>query len=172
MLKAVGFRKFSISKFCDIGRVDVTLQSKPINKRQTMKRKDNTLTRVEFQVMTILWDINHSACGRDILERWEEPKPTYTTIATYLKILYEKGFVDYFKKEGEGKTQWYRAKVTRQEYTRMTMESVKKNFFGGSLKSMFSYFVKEENLSPEDIEELLNMLSDKDDDHDYDSNNE
>lgn len=137
-----------------------------------MKRKDNTLTRVEFQVMTILWDINHAACGRDILERWEDPKPTYTTIATYLKILYEKGFVDYFKKDGEGKTQWYRAKVTRQEYTRMTMESVKKNFFGGSLKSMFSYFVKEENLSSEDIEELLNMLSDKDDDHDYDSNNE
>ena len=70
-----------------------------------MRRKDNTLTRVEFQVMSILWDINHAACGRDILRRWDEPKPTYTTIATYLKILYEKGFVDFFKKEGERKTQ-------------------------------------------------------------------
>ena len=78
-----------------------------------MKRKDNTLTRVEFQMMSILWDINHPACGRDILQRWDDPKPTYTTIATYLKILYEKGFVDFFKKEGEGKTQWYVTKITR-----------------------------------------------------------
>ncbi len=125
-----------------------------------MKRNEKTLTKVEFMVMSILWDINHAACGRDILERWEEPKPTYTTIATYLKILYEKGFVDFFKKEGEGKTQWYVAKVTRQEYTRMTMESVKRNFFGGSLKSMFSYFIKEEKLTPDDIEELMRMTHD------------
>ena len=123
-----------------------------------MTRKDNTLTRVEFQMMSILWDINHAACGRDILERWGEPKPTYSTIATYLKILYEKGFVDFFKKEGEGKTQWYVAKVTRPQYTRMTMEGVKKDFFAGSFKSMFSYFVKEENLSAEDVKELLGMI--------------
>lgn len=126
-----------------------------------MKRRDNTLTKGEYQIMTILWDINRAACGKDILERCEEPKPTYTTIATYLKILYEKGFVDYFKKEGEGKTQWYQAKVTRPEYTRQTMQSVKKNFFDGSIKSMFSYFVKEEKLTQEDIMELLNSLEDE-----------
>ena len=120
-----------------------------------MKRKEKTLTKVEFQIMSILWDINHAACGHDILERYEEPKPTYTTIATYMKILYEKGFVEYFKKEGQGKTQWYIAKITRQEYTRMTMQSVKKNFFDDSLKSMFSYFIKEEKLSTEEIMELL-----------------
>lgn len=34
-----------------------------------MKKKDNTLTKVEFQVMSILWDINHSACAWDIIER-------------------------------------------------------------------------------------------------------
>ena len=120
-----------------------------------MKRKEKTLTKVEFQIMSILWDINHAACGHDILERYEEPKPTYTTIATYMKILYEKGFVEYFKKEGQGKTQRYIAKITRQEYTRMTMQSVKKNFFDDSLKSMFSYFIKEEKLSTEEIMELL-----------------
>lgn len=123
-----------------------------------MKRKEKTLTKVEFQIMSILWDINHAACGHDILEKYEEPKPTYTTIATYMKILYEKGFVDYFKKEGQGKTQWYIAKITRQGYTRMTMQSVKKNFFDDSLKSMFSYFIKEEKLSTEEIMELLNTI--------------
>lgn len=40
-----------------------------------MKKKDNTLTKVEFQVMSILWDINHSACAWDIIERWATPVP-------------------------------------------------------------------------------------------------
>ncbi|MBQ7494400.1 MAG: BlaI/MecI/CopY family transcriptional regulator [Bacteroidaceae bacterium] len=61
-----------------------------------MKNKQ-TLTKTEFQVMTILWDLGHAACAWDILERWEQPKPAYTTVATYLKVLREKGFVDYFK---------------------------------------------------------------------------
>lgn len=125
-----------------------------------MKHKDKVLTKVEFMVMSILWDINHSACGHDILERYPDPKPTYTTIATYMKILYEKGYVDFFKKEGGGKTQWYVAKVTRQEYTRQTMRDVRDNFFDGSLKSMLNFFVKEENLTVDDIRELLDSLSD------------
>lgn len=123
-----------------------------------MKKKDNTLTKVEFQVMSILWDINHSACAWDIIERWEDPKPAYTTIATYLKMLHERGYVDYFKHKGEGKTHRYVAKVTRAEYTRMTMQEVKKSFFDGSVKSMFSFFVKEENLSADDIRELLSLM--------------
>ncbi|MBQ1973741.1 MAG: BlaI/MecI/CopY family transcriptional regulator, partial [Paraprevotella sp.] len=54
------------------------------------------------------------------------------------------------------------ALVTRAEYTRRTMQEVKKNFFGGNLKSMFSYFVREENLSAAEIRELLNSVADED----------
>ena len=123
-----------------------------------MKRTDRMLTKSEFQLMTALWDMGRAACGKELLERYPDPKPTYTTIATYLKILYEKGFVDFFKKEGEGKTQWYVAKITRQQYTRQTMQSVKRNFFGDSLKSMFSYFVKEEKLTAEEVMEMLSSI--------------
>lgn len=126
-----------------------------------MKRKDNTLTKMEFQIMSILWDINHSACGWDILNRFEEPKPAYTTIATYLKVLYEKGYVDFFKNKGEGKTHMYVAKVTRAEYTRQTMQDMKRNLFDDSLKSMFSFFVTEEKLTEEDISELLRIIRDE-----------
>ena len=124
-----------------------------------MKQKERILTKVEFQMMSILWDIGHPACGHDILERYPDPKPTYTTIASYLRILYEKGFVEYTKRDGAGKTQWYKATMTRQQYTRQTMQEVKKNFFDGSLKSMFSFFVKEEKLSADDIQEMLNEIN-------------
>ena len=162
MLNLCLSRNFSISKVCEIEKRGVTLLSK-ISKtpNRFMKKKDNTLTKVEFQVMSILWDINHSACAWDIIERWEEPKPAYTTIATYLKMLYERGYVDFFKNKGEGKTHMYVAKIGRAEYTRKTMQEVKKNFFDDSIKSMFSFFVKEENLSADDIRELLGMLEEE-----------
>ena len=114
---------------------------------------------MEFQIMSALWDINRSACAWDILDRFEDPKPAYTTIATYMKVLREKGYVDYFKNKGEGKTHMYVAKVTRAEYTRQTMKEMKKNLFDASLESMFSFFVTEEKLTAEDIAELLRIIN-------------
>ena len=116
---------------------------------------------MEFQIMSALWDINRSACAWDILDRFEDPKPAYTTIATYMKVLREKGYVDYFKNKGEGKTHMYVAKVTRAEYTRQTMKEMKKNLFDDSLESMFSFFVTEEKLTAEDIAELLRIINDE-----------
>ena len=123
-----------------------------------MKRDDLNLTRVEFQVMSIIWDLGKSVCAWDVLERCPEPKPAYTTVATYLKVLYEKGYLDFHKDKGQGKTHRYVPLVTRAEYTRRTMQEVKTSFFGGSLKSMLSYFVKEENLSAEEVKELLEIV--------------
>ena len=121
--------------------------------------KQYTLTRSEMQVMNALWAMPAGkGTVAEIIEHYDEPKPAYTTIATYLKMLYERGYVDYFKHKGEGKTHRYVAKVTRAEYTRMTMQEVKKSFFDGSVKSMFSFFVKEENLSADDIRELLSLM--------------
>ena len=154
----LGYRKFSISKFCEIQNVLLNLLSgNQLEKK--MKRKDNALTKVEFDVMNILWDIKGGACAWDILEHYEDPKPAYTTIATYLKVLYEKGFLDFHKVGGQGKTHRYVPLVTRAEYTRRTMQEVKKNFFGGSVKSMLNYFVSEEKLSQDEIKELLESVS-------------
>lgn len=120
-----------------------------------MKRSERTLTKVEFEVMSILWNLDRAACAWDVINNWSEPKPAYTTVATYLKVLYEKGYLDYSKNKGEGKTHMYVPLVSRAEYTRRTMQEVKKDFFGGSLKSMFCYFIREEKLTAEEIRELL-----------------
>jgi predicted transcriptional regulator len=123
-----------------------------------MKKSDNALTKTEFQVMSILWDLGHAACAWDILDRWEEPKPAYTTVATYLKVLHEKGYVDFFKNKGEGKTHQYMPMISRVEYTRKAMQEVKNSFFGGSIKKMLCFFVEEEKLTAEEIQKLLEEI--------------
>ena len=122
----------------------------------TMAKRDNTLSKTEFQIMSILWDINHSACAWDILERYEEPKPAYTTISTFLKILLNKGFVDYRKLSG--KTHTYYPLISREAYTGQVMKDVKDSFFGGSGSSMVKFFAQNEKLSENDIKELLEII--------------
>ena len=118
--------------------------------------KQQTLTKSEIQVMNILWKMGKGACVNDILAQHTEPKPAYTTIATFLKILTQKGFVEHRK--GTGKVLIYTPLMTKERYRRQVMDEVKDNFFDDSIRKMFSFFVKEEKLTVQDIEEMLNMI--------------
>lgn len=118
--------------------------------------KQQTLTKCEMQVMNILWDMQRGACVNDILAQYPEPKPAYTTIATFLKILTQKGFVEY--KKGAGKLLIYSPLMTKERYRRMVMDDVKQTFFGGSVKSLVSFFAEEDELTQEDIYEILTIL--------------
>ena len=121
--------------------------------------KQQTLTKSEMQVMNILWDLDRGACVNDILAKYPDPKPAYTTIATFLKILTQKGFVEH--KKGSGKLLIYSPLITREKYRRQVMEEVKDDFFGNSFKSMFSFFVREEHLTAEEIQELIDQIKEE-----------
>ena len=121
--------------------------------------KQQTLTKSEMQVMNILWSLDRGACVNDILAQYPDPKPAYTTIATFLKILTQKGFIEY--KKGTGKLLIYSPLITKEKYRRQVMEEVKDDFFGNSFKSMFSFFVREEHLTAEEIQELIDQIKEE-----------
>lgn len=128
-----------------------------------MRRKENrTLTKAEMEIMNFLWDMDEGGTVRDILQCYDEPQPAYTTTATFLKILTQKGFVKAEKREKEGKTFFFRPLISRDEYRRQVVEEVKDSFFGGSVKSLVSFFVQEEKMSESDLKELLEMVNRKD----------
>ena len=118
--------------------------------------KSYTLTKAEIQIMNILWESPDGACVRDIIAQYAEPKPAYTTIATFMKILLNKQFVAYRK--DIGKTHIYYPLMTKEEYTRKVMNEVKDNFFGGSKSSLLTFFVREEKLTEAEIEELIDII--------------
>lgn len=127
--------------------------------KMNRNKDQRTLTKAEMEIMNILWDGNQKEMSvRDIQERFNEPKPAYTTIATFMKILTQKEFVAGRKHDGGGKVLFFRPLISREVYRRRVMQEVKNSFFGGSLKSLVSYFVKEEKLSEQDIDELMAMM--------------
>lgn len=117
-------------------------------------KKSDELTRAELQVMNILWDIRKGTVAK-VLEKYPNPKPAYNTVLTFLRILKEKGFVS---SEPIGKQHCFRPMIQRGEYTRNYMRSVKDSLFRGSAADFVSFFVKEENLSAKEIEELIALL--------------
>ena len=127
---------------------------------KTTNRREAILSKTEYDIMSIIWDINHSVSAREIYDHLPEPQPAYTTLANEMRMLYEKGFVDHFKKDGEGKTHHFIAKIGRAEYVRKAMHDVKKTFFGGSLRSMLSYFIREEEISEEELVAFLHEMED------------
>lgn len=123
------------------------------------KKKEGfqSLTKAETEIMNLLWEKGGTNSVRDLLNLYPDPKPAYTTLATFLNILANKGFLKQEKKEGE-KTLLYTPLVTREQYTSLVMSDVKDSFFGGSAKSLVSFFCKEEKLTVEDVQDLLKLL--------------
>ena len=123
--------------------------------------KQQTLTKGEMQVMNVLWELQKGACVNDILAHYPEPKPAYTTIATFLKILTNKSFIRSRKQEGGGKTFVFTPLISREAYTNRVLKEVKSTFFGNSLKSMLSFFAKQEEVSEKDLQEIMEMIKSK-----------
>jgi len=117
---------------------------------------EKELTKVELQLMNVLWDME-AAFVNDILEKLPEPKPAYNTVSTFMRILVTKGIVGY---KPVGKGHQYYALVSREHYMDFYLSSVKNNFFKGSFRGMISYFARQEKLSSNDMEELLTILND------------
>lgn len=120
------------------------------------RRKFDTLTKSEIQVMNALWDMPDGGCIHDVIARYPDPKPAYTTISTFLKILLNKGFVEFRKLSG--KTHTYYPLISREQYTDHVMNDVKESFFGGSGSSLVKFFVEKEQMSDKEIEELVEII--------------
>ena len=112
------------------------------------------LTKAEEQVMQSLWSVNEGFI-RDIMEVIPPPKPHQNTVSTILKILVEKGFV---ATRTIGRQHQYYPLVSKAAYSRASIKSMVKSYFGGSFSEAVSFMVKENSLSVEDLETLVKQI--------------
>ncbi len=112
------------------------------------------LTKAEEQVMQVLWKLD-KAFLRDIVESMPVPKPHQNTVATLLKILIEKEFVAV---NVLGRQHEYYPLLSKEEYSKRTMKQMVKGYFEGSFSNVVSFMVKENNISIEELESLLQQI--------------
>lgn len=117
------------------------------------------LTKAEEQIMQVIWRME-KGFAKDILEAIKEPKPAYNTVLTVVRVLVEKGYVDY---KTYGKANEYFPSVSKAEYSERKLNKLKKNYFNNSTKELLSFFVKDKSLSLEDLDEILTLIKSKKD---------
>lgn len=157
MLKSSRSLSFSCFFLCGkvVNLVFLHCQNPGTMEKKTMK----PLTRAEMEVMNELWDAPQALTVNEIVERYAEPQPAYTTVATFLKILEAKGYVEHRRKEGSGRTFYYSPMLSREKYITHVLNDVKDSLFGSSTKRLFSYLIQSEDLSDEDLHEIMEMIN-------------
>ena len=104
--------------------------------------------------MHVLWKLGKGFL-KDIVEATPEPRPHANTVATLLKILVEKGFVEY---EVFGRNNMYRSRISRQEYGRKSANQLVKGYFEGSPAKLVSHFLAEQKMTEAELEQLLQQI--------------
>ncbi len=122
------------------------------------KPKMQELTKVELEIMQIIWKLDGEFIIRDVHDNMPEPKTAYNTASTMVRILDSKGFLTH---KTYGHTNVYMAAVTKDEYTGRFMQGVLNSFFGGSVSRLVTFFSDNKNLSVKEADEIINMLNKK-----------
>ena len=84
--------------------------------------------------------------------------PAHSTVSTLILALDERGFVDHRQ---YGRTFVYTPKISREAYGRQRLGKVIRSFFNGSAGAAVSYLVKDENLSLNELNELVRKLEEE-----------
>ncbi len=104
--------------------------------------------------MRMLW-IHGPLFIRDMMNYYEDPKPHYNTVSTFVKLLVEKGYIDY---KAYGKTYQYRAKISEEEYSENALGELVTEFYKNSYTSIVSYFIEKEKISLNDLKDLIAQI--------------
>jgi len=113
------------------------------------------LTKAEEEIMQVLWQLE-KANVKEVINQLPKPKPAYNTVSTIIRILENKGFVDY---EKQGKGHIYFPLLKKQEYSNQSINNLVDNYFQGSFKSMVSFFVKKNDVDLKDMEAILKDIN-------------
>ncbi|HZL10766.1 MAG TPA: BlaI/MecI/CopY family transcriptional regulator [Prolixibacteraceae bacterium] len=109
------------------------------------------LTNREEEIMELFWE-KGSVFVKEIIDMLADPKPHYNTISTIVRGLEEKGFVGH---EQFGNTHRYFAVISREEFSKNTIKNLVSKYFDKSYASVVSMFVEEQDISTEEIKELI-----------------
>jgi predicted transcriptional regulator len=119
------------------------------------RRKTNTLTNAEHRIMEVIW-ARGSATVSDVVEALQG-KDAYTTILTLMRILKAKGYLSSRK---EGRAHVFTPRVDRDTVARKAVHQLLAKFFDGSPGELVLSFLREEEITPKELDQLKKKILD------------
>jgi BlaI family transcriptional regulator, penicillinase repressor len=115
------------------------------------------LTQQEEDAMQAIWSLDGGFI-KEFLEKLEEPKPPYTTLASTVKNLEKKGFL---QSEKFGNTYRYTPMIKEEDYKKRFMKGFVGDYFKSSYKELVAFFAREKQISAEELKEIIDMIENK-----------
>ena len=118
------------------------------------------LTKAEEEIMQIIWELGPCTVSniRDYMEReMGVKKPPHSSVSTIVRILEQKGYLSH---KAYGRTYEYHPEVSKKTYSKRSLKSLVNNYFGGSVNSLVSFLVEENDLKVSELSNLLDQLDD------------
>src|SRR6267378_3589771 len=123
------------------------------------RKKTPTLTNAEHRIMEVIW-AKGSATVAEVVDALDG-KDAYTTILTLMRILKDKG---YLSSRSEGRAFVFVPKVDRDTAARKAVHQLLAKFFAGSPGELVLSFLREEELTPKDLEAIKQKIMDSEED--------
>ena len=119
------------------------------------KKKSDLLTEVELEFMSELWALGEGTV-RDVMQRLPEDRNlAYTSGATILRILEQKGFVTSRK---EGKSHVYVPSMEKDAYQSRSLKHLSKKLFDDTPASLVARLVNDEELTEEALGQIRALV--------------
>lgn len=125
--------------------------------------KIGDLPQAEFDVMNILWSKGEATVKELVAAYSEEKRPAYTTVATLLKRLRDRGYVEAIERNF---AYVFRPLVPREQVVKRKLDDLVQRVLDGHLSPLAAYIAEKKKLTPEQIQVLEEMLGSNDEDHD------
>lgn len=118
-------------------------------------RKPTLLTEVELEFMNRLWDLGQGSVRAVLDNLPAERNLAYTTAATVLRILEDKGFVTSTKR---GKTLIYEPVLGKDAYQMRSLQDLSAKLFDNTPARMVARLVDDAGLTQETLEEIRALV--------------
>jgi BlaI family penicillinase repressor len=112
------------------------------------------LTRLELQIMKVLWEIGPSTV-QAVQQNLPGERLAYTTVQTMLNILERKGKV---KRKLLGKAYEYRPVLSRDKALREAAGDMLDRMFGGSVEALLMSLVKSRQLDADKLAKVQQLI--------------
>lgn len=120
------------------------------------KREKETLTKLELQIMQVIWKLGPSNVAA--VQEGLEQELVYTTVQTMLNILHRKGKL---KRRLRGRSYQYSATVSEANASANAVRDLIDRIFGGSSEELVMSLIKTRQIDPEKILELTKRLEEE-----------
>ncbi|WP_187759828.1 BlaI/MecI/CopY family transcriptional regulator [Thiospirochaeta perfilievii] len=118
--------------------------------------KKINVPELELKILNVLWRKNEPLKVQGIIDNWlDDKEPGYTTILKKLQIMEEKNLVNHHK---NGRSYSYFPTINKDEVSHSKFKKLLGDLFSGNKLEMAAAFVKDTDLTKDELSTLIEML--------------